>query len=202
LQLVVITQEEQRDGEPEIAEKLFKLGLEVLHIRKPEFSTKQMEDYLKKYPEKYRNRLVLHSHHELAAKMKLRGIHLTEAHRKNKFMLSIKLWYYRNFHKNITISASYHQVRSLKYGKRKYDYVFISPVFESISKRGHKSQYSLSQIADYVRVSKYRVIALGGVDTDKLNLAKEMGFYGVAVMGSIWQSPHPEEKFLELYDKI
>ena len=41
---------------------------------------------------------------------------------------------------------------------------------------------------------------MGGIDEDKIETAKELGFSGVALLGAIWQSEQPVEKFKRIYE--
>jgi thiamine-phosphate pyrophosphorylase len=200
LEIIVFTQPDYWDYETKVIEKFFKAGLMTLHIRKPEYSTEQMMEYIESVPHKYRNRLVIHSHHELAIQYGLKGIHITEGHRKEKRWLNIKIFIYRLLRPKLTLSTSFHSLNSFKKVKRKYSYVILSPVFESISKKDHKPTVSLAKIEETLRKTKYRVVAVGGLDESNVTTANQMGFYGAGLLGSIWKDDHPEEKFNRIMD--
>ncbi len=194
--LILLSSPDGFDNEiPEVTD-MFRLGLKYYHIRKPKFSTERLRNYLMKIDKKYHNRIVLHSHHELSIAFKVRGIHLTQRHRKNNF---ISTWLRMNYIKlrrpGIEISAAYHTIGDLKTPNTDYSYIFLSPVFDSISKVGYKSTFNEDTLQQMLSRTSYQVIALGGVDEDKIQQAKEWGFYGVAVLGSVWKSKEPIEKF-------
>ena len=96
---------------------------------------------------------------------------------------------------DIEVTAAYHTIGEFKINNPGYSYVFLSPVFSSISKVGYKSTFNEDSLKDMLRHTSYKVIALGGVDEDKVEQARRMGFAGVAVLGSIWKSKEPLEKF-------
>ena len=200
MEIILFTQPDYWDYEQKVIERFFKAGLKILHIRKPEYSTEQMMEYIEKIPKKYRDRVVIHSHHELAVQYGLRGIHITEGHRKEKKLLSIKIFFYRVFRPKLTISTSFHSLHSFRKVKRKYDYVILSPVFDSISKKDHKPPFSLSNIQDTLAKTQYKVVGVGGMDEDKIQTAKQMGFYAVGVLGSIWKDDNPEEKLKRIME--
>jgi thiamine monophosphate synthase len=50
-------------------------------------------------------------------------------------------------------------------------------------------------------VSGKNIIALGGIDEDKIALVRKIGFIGVAVLGAIWNSKNPVEKFIRIKAK-
>lgn len=82
---------------------------------------------------------------------------------------------------------------------------FLSPVFDSISKQGYKSEFS-EQMNKFTQlkpelmaeIKGRNLIALGGIDTDKIELARKVGFKGVASLGAIWNSKNPLEKFISM----
>ncbi|MGB3464087.1 MAG: hypothetical protein WBA74_02415, partial [Cyclobacteriaceae bacterium] len=82
MKIVVVSS--PKDQPDEIVEviRMFEAGLENFHIRKPRLNRKELTDYIKLFPEKYRDRLVIHSYHGLASGLKLGGIHLSRKHRK------------------------------------------------------------------------------------------------------------------------
>ncbi|HXC04742.1 MAG TPA: thiamine phosphate synthase, partial [Bacteroidia bacterium] len=113
--------------------KLFELGLETFHLRKPRFTTHEMIEYLNKIPPQFHNRIVIHSHHRLCLRYPLKGIHLTRTHLKRKFRLWLNLRLIRMKRSKITVSTSFRKLASLYEEENQYDYVFLSPIFDSIS---------------------------------------------------------------------
>lgn len=71
--------------------------------------------------------------------------------------------------------------------KEECDYLFLSPIFDSISKRGYKSRFSdeVLRRASVEGLIDSKVIALGGVTLDKIPYLRSLNFGGVAMMGAI-----------------
>lgn len=89
-----------------------------------------------------------------------------------------------------------------------FDYILLSPVFDSISKRGYRSTPSLmqglqkiqrvpknsgiesnrtaSQEARIKPLRRSQLIALGGIHLTRLELLRSLGYDGAAMLGSIW----------------
>lgn len=84
MKLFVITSSKEVPDETSLITKMFECGLTNLHLRKPKFSTNQMSDYIKEIPEHFHKYIVIHSHHQLALKYNLKGIHLTSTHLSKK----------------------------------------------------------------------------------------------------------------------
>ncbi len=70
----------------------------------------------------------------------------------------------------------------------------LSPVFDSISKRGYASAFALPQLemARAEGIIDDKVIALGGVTADRLPAVRRMGFGGAALLGAIWSAADPD----------
>jgi len=78
-------------------------------------------------------------------------------------------------------------------------YGFLSPIFDSISKQG----YAAAKFdPDHLRAALHRcqlpIIALGGISPSNVGRAAELGFSGVAVLGSVWQAQDPEHALREI----
>ena len=121
MKLIVVTKSRIYSGETELVVKLLKSGLEVFHLRKPYASRKSMEIFINQIPSKYWDRIVVHSNYMLAAKYRLKGIHLTSRERKKKFKTWILLKYLRAKHPTLSVSTSYHSLEPLHQNKKNYD---------------------------------------------------------------------------------
>ena len=75
----------------------------------------------------------------------------------------------------------------MKY-KDSYDYLLLSPIFDSISKVGYRSAFSLEELERAARagIIDERVIALGGVTLEKIPILEALNFGGVAMMGAVY----------------
>ena len=70
-----------------------------------------------------------------------------------------------------------------------YVYMSLSPIFDSISKKGYKAAFSAAELeeARLRGIIDQRVMALGGVTFDKINEVKRMGFGGAMILGDAWK---------------
>ncbi|MGI4736071.1 MAG: thiamine phosphate synthase [Janthinobacterium lividum] len=198
-QLVIISAAEHHSPELTVLPQLFEAGLAAFHVRKPAWSRAEMAAYLQAIPRQYQARLVLHAHYELALHYPVKGIHLTEKARQDATIgrLLRRL-------PGRSVSASLHSLAAVARHRRRYDYVFLSPVFDSLSKAGYGSGLDLAKVAAFLpRLAArpgYRpaVLALGGITTQNLPLVQQAGFAGAAALGTIWQSPDPVAAFRQL----
>ncbi len=191
--LIVISPENDVEKEGQWLTRMFEEGLKLFHLRKPGYSETQMKQYIQLLPEKYRSKIVLHSHFHLAGELNLKGIHLSE---KEKIE-------FRTKGKTInSISASFHSIKELQRSRRKYAYVFLSPVYDSISKKGYAAGFNREELNVFLSKTNQQVIALGGINKQRITELKKMGFKGAAVLGYIWEATNPLSKWRELKSEI
>lgn len=188
MKVVVMTSPDKLHSEISIVIKLFKEGLETLHLRKPKFNREKMEEYLKMIPAKYHGQIIIHSHHKLAIKYKLRGIHLTKRYRTKSFKNSYRLFKLRMKNPKLIFTRSCHQLADLLNDKKQYAYVFLTPIFDGISKRSHSGGFSERAIVSTIAQSQHKVYALGGIKPSNVHKVKELGFSGAALLGAVWNS--------------
>ncbi|MDR0926789.1 MAG: thiamine phosphate synthase [Ignavibacteria bacterium] len=179
--LIVFTAPTLFNGEADIINSLFGSAMQLLHLRKPNVSYKQMQCLIMQIPPEFHPNIVLHSHYKLADKFNLKGIHLTEKTRHLYPQLSKK--------NARIVSTSCHSIAELVQVKASYEYVFLSPIFNSISKQNYNAAFSKAEL--YRAVSKgyidSKVIALGGIDESNIQFVRNIGFGGAAVLGRIWE---------------
>lgn len=174
---ITITSPEFLSGEAIFIDKLFLQGLDLLHIRKPDVSLEAYKRLLLQIPKQWYSRIVLHEHFALAEEFGLHGIHL------NRRCSQVP----NSFHRSI--SCSCHSLEEVKKQKDSKDYVFLSPIFDSISKVGYHAAFSPTSLkqAAIENIIDEKVIALGGITANNILFVKEWHFGGVAFLGDIWK---------------
>jgi len=194
MQIIVVSGPDLIATEAAAVVKFFKAGLTHFHLRKPRFNKEQLKEYIDLIPKKFHNRIVLHTHHKLALKYKLKGIHLTKSHRKKK-MIEVRVFMMRLKQPGLTVSRSFHRLSDLKFNKKKYSYVIFSPTFKSASSK-KKAPYPPKTIEKALRFANCDVFAMGGIDDTTIPLLNDIGFSGAVLHNSIWST---SEDALSLY---
>ncbi len=197
MKLVVITDSKNLENELAAVIQMLEAGLDTLHIRKNRYSTKELDEYIKEIPTHFHNRLVIHSHHKLALKYDLKGIHFTSTHLKRKFRLwwNTKMIYIRKPH--LTKSVSYKRVNDVyKVEKVKTDYCFLGTMFHNITGDLYGGFYPEAIKALNTKSGK-KIFARGGVNENSVELAYKLGFHGIALYGHLWKSTDPFKKYLD-----
>jgi thiamine-phosphate pyrophosphorylase len=168
-----------------------------LHLRKPGWPVAQLEALIQALPPQVYPRLVLHAYPQLVRKYRLGGLHLTEraraAARRRPALLPGQ-----------TLSTSFHSLAEINRTRRRYDYVFLSPIFDSISKAGYSSKFDLGDLQRSFQAQAARpgywppVLALGGIEAQIISQVRQAGFVGAAVLGAVWQSADPVAAWRQL----
>ena len=192
--LLLISPEQDLKDEIEVLVELFNLGLTTYHLRKPEWPAEKTQQWISLLPKEFYSRVVLHNHFELAKKFELKGIHLSEKNKPEAGYLS----------KYKITSASFHTLEDLRANAFPYEYVFLSPIFNSISKAEYKSNFDLGLLAGVLNAIKLqntsapKIFGLGGINSQNILALKSAGFSGAALLGSVWQSENPVKAFSEI----
>lgn len=186
MDVVLITQPKLKHNEAIFISKLFDNGLEKLHLRKPIHSALEISCLLDAIPEHCLPNIVMHRHPKLVADYGLAGYHFADGEKIKSL--------------SGTSSQSFHRLEDLLSINSELDYVFYGPVYRSISKKGYEPKVplpvvrkTLSQLSEIKKRPK--VYALGGIRRKKIIPIAEVGFDGIALLGSIWGHSDPVKAF-------
>ena len=198
MKLVVITPSKDVEDEPTLVAKMFESGLKTLHLRKPRYSTNQMAAYLKEIPKHFHNRIVIHSHHNLALKFNLKGIHLSKNHLSTKWKyvftrLRLKLKFGET-----SKSRSYTRLQQVYVTEEQnFDYYLIGTTFSNMTGELYSGFYEDGVIAANKNSGK-KLVARGGTAPITILKSKNYGFHGIAFNSYIWNADLPYENFLKV----
>ena len=158
--------------------RMFELGLDALHLRKPGASAEECARLIEEIPRQWRGRVVVHDHFRLCRDYGLMGVHLNSRNPAPPTGFS-----------HGSVSASCHSVAEVARRKSGLNYVTLSPVFDSISKQGYRAAFSAEELeqAAAAGVIDGRVVALGGVSPDCIPQLRRWRFGGAAMLGGVWQ---------------
>ena len=165
MKLIVVTTPTFFVEEDQIISALFEEGLDILHLRKPETPAMYAERLLSLIPEKYHKQIVTHEHFYLQEECGLMGIHL------NKRNPNIPEDYSGH------VSCTCRSLTALEVKKRVYDYVFLSPVFDSIT-NPRPSAFTLEDLCRAAETHQIdnKVMAIGGVRLENIPQIPDLYF--------------------------
>ena len=163
MKIIAITSPEVIEADEYIIKVLIKQGIDIFHLRKPDSSIDECRN---------------HDYPELYYEFSLMGIHI------NKNITNLPEGY------SGVKTRSCHSLEEVQMYKDDYDYLFLSPIFDSISKKGYQSNFTDEKLrqASRIGVIDHKVIALGGVTFDKIPYLQSLNFGGVAMLGAIYNT--------------
>ncbi|MCC8070670.1 MAG: thiamine phosphate synthase [Bacteroidales bacterium] len=162
---------------PQEAKRIVELlddGFSYVHIRHPEASLRDVRHLLEAIPQRLHGRLRLHGFFELASEFNIGGLHLNHRCPEPPAFYSGPL------------SRSCHSLDEVWQTGEGFDYVLLSPIYDSISKPGYKSAFTYDELRRFHERPHLPVIALGGVTPAKYDELRALGFSGAAHLGSVW----------------
>ena len=146
-------------------------GWDRVHLRHPSATRDELLGIIEALPSDLHGRIVLHSHFDLTDVFTLGGLHLN--HRCPSAPDSY----------SGPLSRSCHSIAEIK-SDQTYAYVTLSPIFDSISKRGYSSAFTGDDLAGLSDIDM-PVIALGGVTPERIGELKRYNFSGFAMLGAL-----------------
>ena len=175
---ILITLPRILKNEAETLAALCGAGVSVIHIRKPEASEPEIEELLKTLQAlgADMSRLTIHYNEPLARKYGLGGVHL----RIEELLAGAG--------EGLRRSCSAHGWTEAERAATDADYVFLSPLFDSISKPGYRSAIDPAEAAERLRRRKGRIGGLGGSRPANIARVRRIGFDGAAVLGAAWSA--------------
>ncbi|NBN96000.1 MAG: thiamine phosphate synthase, partial [Verrucomicrobia bacterium] len=137
--------------------RLFDAGLGRLHVQvRKDWDRRHYEQFLRAVPEVFWPRIVLGEEPELVEANKLGGFQMHPGERIP-----------RRWPKHATVSAKCHDYDELRSTDKACGYVFLTPIFESVSKKDHRPRRTLREYEVILQRWKAEggapVHALGGI---------------------------------------
>ena len=162
MKLIIMTKSTFFVEEDKILTTLFEAGLDNLHLNKPDSEPIYSERLLTLLSEDYYSKITVHDHFYLKEEFKLRGIHLNDCQTEPPAG-------YRG-----NVSRTCHSASELKAAKKQSSYVFLQAPIEEVKE------------ASRLGLIDKKVYAIGDINLDNINIAKDLGFGGVVISGDLW----------------
>lgn len=169
--LIAFTPEHEVPGEAQAITEILRAGFDLVHLRHPGASLRDIKRIIEDVPQPLRCRLVLHGHFELIHEFNLGGLHL------NSRCPSAPAGYAG------PVSRSCHTVDEVRRYAPECRYVTLSPIFPSISKPGYRGTFTSEEL---LSLPADKVVALGGVTPERFAELERYPFVGYALLGALW----------------
>ena len=130
MRIIAITSPKVIEDDVFLIQHLLEKGIDTIHLRKPDSGIHECRKLLEALTPEQRAKIIIHDYPELYEEFSLKGVHV------NKNVPSLPSDYkgYR--------TRSCHSLEEVQRHKNEYDYVFLSPIFDSISKVGYRSGFT------------------------------------------------------------
>lgn len=178
--IVVFTPPTPINNEAQMIERLLGAGADIVSLRKPGIGARYVESVLKQIRPEIRRRIKLHDNPELARAFGT-GFQLNS---RTSEVVDID---------TSLLSKSCHSLDEVIESGR-MDYVTLSPIFDSISKPGYKSNIDLSSLD--LSSANVSVIAMGGMTLERVPMVRAAGFSGAAFLGDVWRDNDSFNRFI------
>lgn len=189
MKLILITPEKNIPNETALLISMLEAGLPYLHLRKPGMPEANYRAMIQAIPVQYHQQIIIQTHYTILNEFSVGGIHFNSHERHNAADFSGR--------KGLRSSASFHGWEELRENELPFHHVYISPVFDSISKKGYQASIDLIGADAFKRYNAANgrlcpeLIGLGGVNAANWPVLVQNGFDGGAVLGSVWQAEDP-----------
>lgn len=176
MKLVILTKSTFFVEEDKILATLFEEGMDNLHLYKPDSSPMFAERLLSLLPNGYYNKITVHDHFYLKNEYNLAGIHVDTPDMMPQTGYRGKI--------GMTCTS----LSQLKPIKKKANYVFLKNIFDCIEFKEEKASFSIQELkeASSQGLIDKKVFAMGGMNIERVKMAKELGFGGIVVCGDLW----------------
>lgn len=177
MRIIAITTPKVDNRDAQIIKRLLATGVDIVHLRKPESGIEECRQVLKQLSGQEREKIIVHDFPSLYYEFSLKGIHVN----RNICALPDD---YDGFR-----TRSCHSFKEVQRFKNEYDYLFLSPIFNSISKVGYNAGFTgeeLQKASDEGIIDK-KVVALGGVTFDSIPYLEKLNFGGAAMLGALYK---------------
>lgn len=185
MKTVVITDTPFSDNEAEMIRIILSEGIDRVHIRKPGSPESDFRRLIEAVPERFYPAITLQDHVGLAVGYGIGGVHLNSRNPSVPAGFKGK------------VSRSCHSLEEVA-RCREEDYLFLSPIYDSISKNGYRSAFTENSLSESDGIIGPRVYALGGVRPENLLELERYGFGGAAFLGYVWKDATPENIVLRI----
>jgi thiamine-phosphate pyrophosphorylase len=188
MEVIAITSQERNPSETQRIIELFESGLDTLLIKKPKWSSKEVETFIEALPNTYHKQILIHGHYHLALKYGLKGIHLRRKHRGATWKNRLKRIWLKIRRPNLVICTTFNSLESIRENRQFFDFVFLSSVFSSRAYYHKNEDSGVNMLRMIVNSASVPVYATGGVRPEHLSVVKLAGFRGVGLASYVWKS--------------
>lgn len=161
-------------------------GVRALQLREKNMDPKDLLALaleVKLLMQRYEAKLFINDRADIAIMAGADGVHLTEA--------SVQASEIKNNFPNLIVGVSTHSLEGAQLAEQQdADFITFSPIYETPSKTGYGPPQGLDPLRQVTQSVRLPVLALGGINLNRVPECLEHGAFGVAVISDIWDSKY------------
>jgi thiamine-phosphate pyrophosphorylase len=199
--LYVITESAISKGKSneEVVKEAIKGGSEMIQLREKNWDKEQVKEEaikLLKICKENKVLFILNDYVDIALDIGADGVHLGQSDMSIKAARKIS----NKKNKNLIIGLSTHSIeRAINADKEDVDYITIGPIFKTRAKDYTVGTEIIDKVVNSV---KKPVIAIGGININKIDEVLEKGAKSIAVISAVVSADNIEEEARKLVQKI
>ena len=173
---------------------------DFLHVDKPDYTKEELINFLELIPQ-YHHKIVLHQHFDLIHEFELAGIHLSKKDRLDlsyadelssacdlRSLCVVNGYLEVKGQKPDLVSYHTNDFKEMDHIPFQTDYILLGPIFDYPSNSDLQSYTNdPDMLHAYLQQSTHRIIAMGGVNNERIQTCQEWGFDGYVMSGRIWE---------------
>jgi len=191
LQVYLITDRQQfpQDRKLKAVESALKGGIKDLQLREkslPLTDLFSLAMVLRQMTERYSARLYINGRLDIALMVNADGVHLPED--------GLPPGEVKARYPHLRVGVSTHSLSSAQQAEKDgADFITFSPIFDTPSKQQYGSPQGLEKLGEICKAVHLPVLALGGINLERIQTVQESGAHGVALIRGIWNSSNIEQ---------
>lgn len=198
---LLFTYPEALPHETRLIKNLMQEEWDFLHVNKPDYNKDELINFLELIPELH-HKVVLHNHFDLIHDFDVAGINLSRSDLNNlsfedELTSACDLRYICIKNNKVEVNGiqpdlvsfmgdTYNEINHIPF---QTDYVILFPIFEQpLKTKGRSNAINDPEILKFfLAETNKKVIALGGINNDRIHQCEALGFDGYAMLGAIWE---------------
>lgn len=179
----------------DIVEEAVRGGVSIVQLREKELSSRLFYERameLKKCLAPYQIPLIINDRLDIALACDAEGVHIGQSDLPYPVVRRI-------FGNDKIIGLSVENLKEVEQANQwEVDYIGISPVFDTQTKKDTKEAFGLEGIKKAVKISRHLTVGIGGINHENAEAVMKAGLDGIAVVSAIIASSDPKESATEL----
>lgn len=204
MKTIIYTAPEPVSNETELIEGMLGAGADFLFLRRRDtVDSHYWMTFLERIPSAYYPRIFT-TDFRVLHEMELGGFHFKGDVLANMEQIDLRENLGMLRKRGISSSRTVRNMEGMELSDGQFDLLLAAPIFKSISKPEHFADWNFEDLKSFLNKKQRQstVVALGGVEPEKMDILHLLGVDGVAILGALWKQPeYAIDVFKNILDK-